>query len=446
MLIAVVLQANTAGSVPPGSKQGDSSHVTETQRHISRSPTPDMAAAQAPPAPSAATDNDMTLPWDEPPDDQQDFLLKGSAGHQGDAAANTETLAHQPSLNAEQPVTEAPILPDTQANDLPTDLPSSRELSSGHQDSAFAEPTQPADAPTHLLGEPTQLVEEPTQLALPADPVAAAPTAPPGSQAGTALASAAAQAMTGAHPSQASVLTSSGGFPTAMPSLAQPQPAPGPSPAGSAFAQNSGPAQVKSNSLPISGPEADAVLHLPSQPSGSQHAAHPHGLPRSHGAASADPAAPKPGSRISQHQGADESNHQEQTLPSVAASQKVQKNSEAAGAGSSDHNTLLDSVLGHDDDDSIWMPPASLPNSEGHGEAEAKPANLPSEGGQHMPLQMQAPTSGRATSFDVLSLPMEAQNDQAWLRQEHAIAPVTVLLYCCMLGGGADIKLVVSVC
>ena len=389
-----------------------------------------MAAAQAPPVPAAAIDNDMTLPWDEPLEGQQDFLLKGSAGHQGDAAVNTEPPEHDSSHQAEPSVTKAPILPDTQANDVSTDLPGntgagSSELSVGHQDVANAEPTQLADASTHLVGEPTQLIGEPTQLALPADPVAAAPTAPSGSQAGSALASAAAQAMTGAHPSQASLLPSSGGFPAAMPSLAQPQPAPSKSPAGSALAQNSGPVQVKSNSLPISGPEADAVLHLPSQPSGSQHAAHPHGPPRSRGTASADPAAPNPGSHISQHQDADGSSHQEHTLQSVAA-----------GAGSSAHNTLLDSVLGQDDDDSIWMPPASLPDSEQPKEGGVKPANLPSQGGQAMPLQLQAATAGRATSCHGLTLPVRAQNAQPQLSHDHATAPVTVhpvLLYvkCC---------------
>ena len=411
-----------------------------------------MAAAQAPPDPSAATDNDMTLPWDEPLHDQPDFLLKGGAGHQGSAAVKTETLMHEPSHKAGQPVTEAPILPDTQPNDLPTDLPGDRcagshEVSAGPQDIAFAEPPQLADAPTHLIGEPTQLVGEPTQLAMPADPVAAAPTAPQGAQAGTALASAAAQAMTGAHPSQASVLPSSGGFPTVMPSLGPPQPAPGQSPAGSALAQNSAPEHVKSNSLPLSGPEADAVLHLPSQPSGSQHAAHPHGPPRGCRAASADPAAPKPGSRTSH---ADEPSHQELTLQSVAASQRVQRDSAAAGAGSSDHNTLLDSVLGHDDDDSIWMPPASLPDSEGQNEGAVKPANLPSQGGQDMPLQLQAPMAGRTTLSHGFSLSMRAQHAQPQLSQDHAIASVAATLVSlsvgkCLWGSGADAKVLFSV-
>ena len=373
-----------------------------------------MAAAQAPPGPTAATDNDMTLPWDDPLDEQPDPLPRGSAGDAGDAAGKTKE--HEPSHKAEQPVAEAPILADTQANDLPVDVAGNTgagtsEVSTGPQDVAFAEPTQLADAATHLSGEPTQLMGEPTQLAMPADPVAAASTAAQGSQAGTALASAAAQAMTGAHPSQASLLPSSGGFPTAMPSLALPQPAPGPSPAGSALAQNSGPVQVTSNSLPISGPEADAVLHLPSQPSGSQHAAHPHGPPRNHGAASADPAASKPDSYTSQQQAADKPSHQEQISQGVAAaSQRVQRDSAAAEAGSSDHNTLLDSVLGHDDDDSIWMPHASLPDSQGPNQEGAKPASLPSQGGQDMPLHLQASTAGRATSPHGLSLPVRVQN------------------------------------
>ena len=59
---------------------------------------------------------------------------------------------------------------------------------------------------------------------------------------------------------------------------------------------------------------------------------------------------------------------------------------------SSDHNTLLDSVLGHDDDDSIWMPPASLPESQEAAAAEA--ASLPAEGGQDMRLQTHMPTAG----------------------------------------------------
>lgn len=375
-----MLQANTAGGVQPGSHHGYSSHATQGQQHVSRSPTPDMAAAQVASAPTAATDNDMTLPWDDPLDDQQDLQRKGSPGN---AAVNTDTQAHKPHT-AEHPSTEAPSLPDTQANDVPGDMDAGfHELPTGPQDLAFAEPTQLADAPTHLMGEPTQLMGEPTQVAVPAHPVAAAPRAQPGSQAGTALASAAAQAMTGAHPSQASALPSSGGFPTAMPSLAHPPPAPAPSPAGSALAQDSGPTQDMSKSLPISGPEANVVLHLPSQPSGSQHAAHPHGPPRSQGAGSAAIAAPKPGSGTqNQQQGVGAQSHHEQTQQGLAASQGGQGDSAAAGAGSSDHNTLLDSVLGHDDDDSIWMPPASLPDSEGG----------PHEGGQDMP-----PTAGGDT-------------------------------------------------
>lgn len=386
-MTTAILQANTAGGVQPGSDHGDSSHATEGRQHVSRSPTPDMAAAQVPSAPAAATDNDMTLPWGDPLVDQPDLQHKSSPGN---AAVETETEVHEPSHTAEQPSTEAPILPDTQANDLPGDMDAGfRELSTGPQDLAFAEPTQLADAPTHLMGEPTQLVGEPTQLAIPARPVAAASSAQPGSHAGTALASAAAQAMTGAHPSQASVLPSSGGFPTAMPSLANPPPAPAPSPAGSALAQNSGPGQGMSKSLPISGPEADAVLHLPSQPSGSQHAAHPHGPPRTQGAGSAADAARKPGRDTQKQQaGTGEQSHHEQTQQGLGASQGGQGDSAAAGAGSSDHNTLLDSVLGHDDDDSIWMPPASLPDSEGG----------PHEGGQDMPLQLPAPTAGGATS------------------------------------------------
>lgn len=384
-----MLQADTAGGVQPGSDHGYSSHATQGRQHVSRSPTPDMAAAQVPSAPTAATDNDMTLPWDDPLDDQPDLQRKGSPGN---AAVNTENEVHEPSHAAEQPLTEAPILPDTQANDPPDVMGAGfRELSTGPQDLAFAEPTQLADAPTHLMGEPTQLMGEPTQLAVPA-----APSAQPGSQAGTALASAAAQAMTGAHPSQASVLPSSGGFPTAMPSLADPPPAPAPSPAGSALAQNSGPEQGMSKSLPMSGPEADAVLHLPSQPSGSQHAAHPHGAPKTHGAGSAAVAAPKPGSDTqNQHVDAGEQSQHEQTQQGVAGSQGGQGDSAAgAAAGSSDHNTLLDSVLGQDDDDSIWMPHASLPDSEGG----------PHEGGQDMPLQLPEPTAGGPHVLLVLAL------------------------------------------
>lgn len=379
-----------------------------------------MAAAQAPSIPAAFTDNDMTLPWDNPLDDPQGLHPMGSAKQGGDAALNTESRVSEASHEPEQPVEEAAILPDTQANDLPTGLPASTasgspERPSGPQDIAFGEPTQLAGAHTHLTGEPTQFIGEPTQLAMPAHPVPVPPAALPPSQAGTALASAAAQAMTGAHPSQASVLPASGGFPTAMPSLSPHQPARQPSPAGSPHGHSSGPEQGTSDSLPISRPQADAVLHLPSQPSGSQHAAHPHGAPRTHGgsaAAVAAAAAKKPASHVSQPQQQSEHgepSHQEETQ---APSENVQRDTTLARADSSEHNTLLDSVLGHDDDDSIWMPPASLPDSQGPN-AGAEPASLPAEGGQNMPLQTHMPTAGGdhihiLTAFSLLVTPHRA--------------------------------------
>lgn len=358
-----------------------------------------MASAQAPSGPAAFTDNDMTLPWDDLPNDQQGLFPTGSAAQGSDAALNTASRVSEASPEPEKPAMETTVLPETQVNDLPNDLPvniGSPELPSGPQDIAFAEPTQVVSAPTHLKGEPTQLIGEPTQLALPAHPVAVAPAALPGSHSGTALASAAAQAMTGAHPSQASALPASGGFPTAMPSLALPQAA-AQSPAGSALAQNSGPDQVTSVSLPISRPQADAVLHLPSQPSGSQHAAHPHGAPRgvAHGGSRA---AKLPDSQVSQLQQQfqpGEYSHQEQRQQHLAPPKTVQRApAAAAGAESSDHNTLLDSVLGHDDDDSIWMPPAFLPDSEGPT-AAAQPASLPAGGGRTMPPDLHVPTAGR---------------------------------------------------
>jgi len=71
---------------------------------------------------------------------------------------------------------------------------------------------------------------------------------------------------------------------------------------------------------------------------------------------------------------------------------------EAAGSlpaqASSGHNTLLDSVLGHDDDDSIWMPPACMPDSEGPSQ-EAEPAVLPPSKQPDVPLQSALLSSGK---------------------------------------------------
>ena len=375
-LVWHALQARSGAAALSASNQGNSHQATEPQGHVSRSPTPDMALAQAPLAQAATTDNDMTLPWDVPPDQQDDEAMEPDHGHSDDAAAQADTQLSDPSHQAEHPLPADTILPDTQANDMATDPQA--DLHTGLQGTSFAEPTQ-------LVGAPTELMGEPTQLALPVSPLAAAPVALPGSQAGTALASAAAQAMTGAQPSQASVLPSSAGFPTAMPSLAPAQPPSQPATgntagATSGLAPATVPAQASggSGSIPISRPEADAVLHLPSQPSGSQHAAHPHGPPRSPRAgqqSASGPSQPQPQPTAAMDHA------QAQTEHGTAASEEAQKDSAAAAAaGSSGHNTLLDSILGHDDDDSIWMPPASLPDSQGPSQG-AEPAGSPPQGG-----------------------------------------------------------------
>ena len=374
-LVWHVLQIATAGDARIGFAQEGSHQATEPQGHVSRSPTPDMASAQPPSAPAMPTDNDMTLPWGDPLEQQ----AEGDDSH--DAAALADTQVFEPSHQAEQPVTASVLLPDTQANDLPH-LPAEAQVEP--HAAPFAEPTQ-------VLGAPTQLLGEPTQLALPVGPVSAASSARTGSQEGTALASAAAQAMTGAHPSQASLLPSSAGFPTVMPSLVsaqatgQPAAAAGSTaPASSGSARDTGSAQAPS-SLPISRPEADAVLHLPSQPSGSQHAAHPHGPPRS---PSGKPAVDQSAKSISQHQPSAATSLQQGTVDEDAVDREEQAQGSAAAAataeaGSSGHNTLLDSILGHDDDDSIWMPPASLPDSQGHSQGAA-PAQVSSQSKEEM--------------------------------------------------------------
>ena len=134
----------------------------------------------------------------------------------------------------------------------------------------------------------------------------------------------------------------------------------------------------QAGSLPISRPQADAVLHLPSQPSGSQHAAHPHGPPRQGPASSHDP-------------------------PTETMQQPGQ--SSAAADGSAFAQQLLDDVLGHDDTDSIWPPPASLPDSQSSiQEPQAKASDaLPASGAVSMPL-MPSATGQLAITAPVASL------------------------------------------
>lgn len=130
--------------------------------------------------------------------------------------------------------------------------------------------------------------------------------------------------------------------------------------------------------VPISRPQADAVLHLPSQPSGSQHAAHPHGPPRQGPASSHE-------------------------IPIETMQQPGQ--SSAAADGSAFAQQLLDDVLGHDDTDSIWPPPASLPDSQSSiQEPQAKaPDALPASGAVSMPL-MPSATGQLAATAPVASL------------------------------------------
>ena len=147
----------------------------------------------------------------------------------------------------------------------------------------------------------------------------------------------------------------------------------------------------KADSLPVSRPEADAVLHLPSQPSGSQHAAHPHGTQRppydppgvsakgqqtssavsatqhgkpvqAHVSGATDVAAdadasdsqecskhpPAAAATVTGAAGASETQQDRQQQPGAAAKGKEEKGT----ADESGQSILLDSGLGHDDDDS----------------------------------------------------------------------------------------------
>lgn len=141
------------------------------QALASRSPTPDLAVPSATAPAQPALDTDMTLPWYEPQDQLQP-LTAATAGNVTDHTQANEPLHGNNTL-----------LPDTQVTDMP-----------------------------HVA---TVQAMEPTQIAQLPD----APSSPPTS---SKLASAAAQAMTGAHTTQASGLPSSVGFATSMPSLALP--------------------------------------------------------------------------------------------------------------------------------------------------------------------------------------------------------------------------------
>lgn len=124
----------------------------------------------------------MTLPWDEPMEQPQAFTAHPpSSAATGDNTADP-TQADEPNFN------NADHLPDTQVTDAP------------QEDAANIAPT--------LAMEPTQIAEAP---GAPCSPLTA-----------TRLASAAAEAMTGAQATQALGLPASAGFGTSMPSLALP--------------------------------------------------------------------------------------------------------------------------------------------------------------------------------------------------------------------------------
>lgn len=130
----------------------------------------------------------------------------------------------------------------------------------------------------------------------------------------------------------------------------------------------------QAGAFPISRPQADAVLHLPSQPSGSQHAAHPRGPPSQTLSAAAVPL------------------YIQSNLSSVLNQQPAQSPAIADDASAA-ANQVADDVLGHDDNDSIWMPNSSLPDSQGPSqEPQSKdlPA-LPASRGVEMPLMTTGP-------------------------------------------------------
>lgn len=436
---ACALQATAGSHAQAAALQDDIQQTTGHQGNIDRSPTPEMAIANPPSAPLPNTDNDMTLPWDDPPDHQQDYAsMHETDGGRRPSAVNHDTQAFEPMFAETQlqaPSTD--LLPETQVNEIPSAMPPASLLGSHQQAAKLGSASKPSQErqtatdnpgfpslasglPHVPVAEPTQLVGEPTQLALQLGSKANS-SGPLGTssspQKGTALASAAAQAMTGAQPTQASVLPSSAGLPTGMPSLApetvpsQPAVA-GTSATGANGSQAVAGASLGPGNLPVTRPQADAVLHLPSQPSGSQHAAHPHGPPRHTEAAAAEapsaaPGPAQPTGRSSQAlqppQGpgatadgsASQQKHaQQQQLPAAEPEVGGHGSADDASAEGSGHNTLLDSVLGHDEDDSIWMPPASMPDSEGPSQEAAV---LPAAGGQDMPLQSAAaPLPGTA--------------------------------------------------
>ena len=383
-----------------------------------------MANAQAPSAPVPNTDNDMTLPWDDPPDDQEQPPIENAAnGSSGPAADNNDTQAVEPIFAETQQQAPPPtLLPETQVNDVPAAVSAGLFHGSGQQIASLESAGVPHGShassvpalglPNVPVAEPTQLAFEPTQLAFPLGPSATPAGGSSAPQAGTALASAAAQAMTGAQPTQASLLPSSAGFTSGMPSLAQSsnqsQPAVNAAgtstPGASRRADGAGPS---ASMLPISRPQADAVLHVPSQPSGSQHAAHPHGPPRLPESTTAgqppsdNPAVDQAAGSNSQSQphaqaadaGKDRhTEHQQQHSPRVPDGDS-HRTSVGMSADTSGQSALLDSILGHDDDDSIWMPPASIPDSQ-EPSPGAEPAALPAAGGQDLPLQPELLSAG----------------------------------------------------
>ncbi|KAL0023275.1 hypothetical protein WJX77_002228 [Trebouxia sp. C0004] len=322
--------------------------ASEPESIVDRSPTPEMANANPPSTPVPNTDNDVTLPWNDAPAEQQDYQPEADSNSQG-AAMNNETQAVEPMFaETEQQAAASSLLPDTQVIEVPSEMPHGSKFAS-HQQAAILcsaarssqdRQTATSGSPQAPTAEPTQLLGEPTQLASVTGPFTGPVSTPSGPQAGTALASAAAQAMTGAQPTQASLLPSSAGFSTGMPSLA-----------------------------PINDPPA-AVASATSA-LGSEAAA-------SAGA-------------VDSEQGPSE-----KQVPIAEADVDAE---EAAGRlhaeGSSGQNTVLDSVLGHDDDDSIWMPHATVPGSQGTSQ-EAEPAVLPPTRGQDLPLQSALLSSGNA--------------------------------------------------
>lgn len=95
-----------------------------------------MASANPPSAHVPNTDNDVTLPWDDAPGYQQDYQPDADGNSQG-AAMNNQTQAVEPVFaETEQQAAAPSLLPDTQVNEGPSEVPRGLILAS-HQQAAI---------------------------------------------------------------------------------------------------------------------------------------------------------------------------------------------------------------------------------------------------------------------------------------------------------------------